>query len=58
MKQQVSKAAVDELERRFVIAALKRSAGNVSKAAEEVGMQRTNFHGLMRKHGLSAEGPE
>ena len=58
LKQQVSKAAVDELERRFVIDAFKRPAGNVSKAAEEVGMQRTNFHGLMRKHGLSAEGPE
>ena len=57
LKHQVGKAAVDELERRFVIAALKRSAGNISKAAEEIGMQRTNFHALMRKHGLHAEEP-
>ena len=56
LKHQIGKAAVDDLERRFVIAALKRSAGNVSKAAEEVGIQRTNFHGLMRKHDLSGEG--
>ena len=58
LKHQIGKAAVDDLERRFVIAALKRSAGNVSKAAEEVGIQRTNFHALMRKHGLSGEGLE
>jgi DNA-binding NtrC family response regulator len=58
LKHQVSKAAIDDLERRFVIAALKRSAGNVSKAAEAVGMQRTNFHALMRKQGLSADGLE
>jgi DNA-binding NtrC family response regulator len=58
LKQQVGKAAVDDLERRFITAALQRSAGNVSKAAEDVGIQRTNFHALMRKHGLSAEGLE
>jgi len=55
LKQQVRDAAVQELERRFLIQSLQRSSGNVSKAAEEVGMQRTNFHALMRKYGLSAE---
>ena len=58
LKHQIGKAAVDDLERRFLIAALKRSAGNVSKAAEQAGIQRTNFHALMRKHGLSGEGLE
>jgi DNA-binding NtrC family response regulator len=55
LKQQVREAAVEELERRFIIQALERHGGNVSKAAEEVGIQRTNLHALMRKYGLSQE---
>jgi DNA-binding NtrC family response regulator len=35
--------------------ALKRSKGNVTKAADQVGMQRTNFHALMSKYQLQAE---
>ena len=56
LKQQVRDAAVDDLERRFLVEALRRSEGNVSKAAEEVGIQRTNFHALLRKHGISGDG--
>lgn len=55
LKQQVREVAVQEMERRFLLAALQRSDGNVSKAAESVGMQRTNFHALMRKHGLASD---
>ena len=55
LKQQVRDAAVQELERRFLTQALERSEGNVSKAAEAVGMQRTNFHALMRKYSLSSD---
>ena len=55
LKQQARDAAVQELERRFLAEALERCGGNVSKAAEDVGMQRTNFHALMRKYGLSSE---
>jgi len=55
LKQQVKDAAVQELERRFLTEALERSGGNVSKAAEDVGIQRTNFHALMRKYGLTAD---
>jgi DNA-binding NtrC family response regulator len=54
LKQQVREAAVEDLERRFLTEALARCGGNVSKAAEDVGIQRTNFHALMRKHGLTA----
>ena len=54
VKQQVRDAAVQELERRFLEEALRQSGGNVTRAAEEVGMQRTNFHALMRKYGLTA----
>ncbi len=55
LKQQVRDAAVQELECRFLTEALERSEGNVSKAAEDVGMQRTNFHALMRKYGLTSD---
>ena len=33
--------------------ALQRCEGNVSRAAEEIGIQRTNLHALMRKYGLN-----
>jgi DNA-binding NtrC family response regulator len=56
LKEQVGDAVVQELERRFLSEALRRSGGNVSRAAEDVAMQRTNFHKLMRKYNLTAEG--
>ncbi|KPJ60653.1 MAG: hypothetical protein AMJ46_05155 [Latescibacteria bacterium DG_63] len=52
LKRRAYESTVDDLESRFVIQALARAQGNVSKAAKEVGMQRTNFHALMRKHNL------
>jgi DNA-binding NtrC family response regulator len=58
LKRQVREGAVDDLERRFLMQALARTGGNVSKASEAVGMQRTNFHALMRKHGLGSPGEE
>lgn len=55
LKQQVRDATLMDLERRFLTEALDRCEGNVSRAAEEVGIQRTNFHALMRKCGLGGE---
>jgi DNA-binding NtrC family response regulator len=55
LKQQVRDASVQELERRFLIEALERSGGNVTKAAADVGIQRTNFHALLRKYSLSSD---
>ncbi len=52
-KQRCRDALVVDLERRFLTDALQRCEGNVSKAAADVGMQRTNFHALMRKCGVS-----
>ncbi|MFC1531748.1 sigma-54-dependent transcriptional regulator [Thermodesulfobacteriota bacterium] len=43
-----------EVEKAFLIKALKDCDGNVTRAAERVGMQRPNFHSLMRKHGVLA----
>ncbi|MFH1742870.1 MAG: sigma-54 dependent transcriptional regulator [bacterium] len=57
LKRRVRDAAVHELEKRFLVEALERSGGNVSQAAELVGMQRTQFHALMSKHGLTTLSP-
>ncbi len=43
---------IDDLERRFLTSALDRCSQNVTHAAESVGMQRPNFHALLRHHGL------
>jgi DNA-binding NtrC family response regulator len=43
---------IEDLERRFLAAALDRCSQNVTHAAESVGMQRPNFHALLRHHGL------
>ena len=53
-KQQVRDGAIQEVERRFLLDALRRTDGNVTNAAEAVGMARTRFHSLMRKYGLSS----
>lgn len=54
LKQQVRDSAVQQLERQFLQGALERCDGNVSRAAEEIGIQRTNLHALLRKHGLTS----
>jgi len=45
----------EDLERRFLLAALDRCSQNITQAAESVGMQRTNFHALLRSHGLKPD---
>jgi DNA-binding NtrC family response regulator len=47
--------AVEAMERRFLVAAMNRCSQNVTQAAKSVGMQRTNFHALLRNHGLKPE---
>ncbi len=41
-----------EFEKAFLLAALRRNGFNITRAADEVGMQRTHFQLLLRKHGL------
>jgi two-component system response regulator HydG len=53
-KKELRSAAVDELERMFVLKALRAADGNVSEAARAVRMKRPNLHALMRKHGITA----
>jgi two-component system NtrC family response regulator len=47
-------AARDEAERRLLVDALTRNAGNVTRAAREIDVSRPTLHDLVRKHGLDA----
>jgi two-component system response regulator GlrR len=47
------KEARDAFERAYLINILKACKGNVSEAADLAGKYRTDFYGLLKKHGLS-----
>jgi DNA-binding NtrC family response regulator len=44
-----------ELEKAFVLKALKECDGNITHAAAKVGIKRPNFHTLMKKHNISVK---
>src|SRR5262245_58852399 len=46
---------VEAFERDFIVNALRRHGGNITKAAEEVGMYRQNFQQKMRELGITAD---
>ena len=56
-KKMAREKAVEEVERTFVLNALARNDWNVSRAAREIGIQRTNLHALMRKLGINSKQP-
>ena len=45
-----------EFERKYILFALGFFDGNVTRAARAAEMDRSNFHRLMRKHGVESEG--
>ena len=45
---------VEAFERDFLLQALRRHGGNITRAAEEIGMYRQNFQQKMRELGISA----
>jgi DNA-binding NtrC family response regulator len=47
--------AVTAFEREFLTQALRRHGGNITKAAEEVGMYRQNFQQKMRELGITSD---
>ncbi|HVO76461.1 MAG TPA: sigma 54-interacting transcriptional regulator, partial [Candidatus Bathyarchaeia archaeon] len=49
------KEARDDLERRLVVGSLLRARGNVSAAAESLGVSRPTLHDLMKKHAIDPE---
>jgi len=58
LKKAAREKSVEEIEKRFVLEALRRNAWNVTRSAEETGMQRPNFQALMKKHQIRIRGPE
>lgn len=52
VKKQIREKAVARVERNFLLNALARNQWNITRAATEVGMQRTNFQNLVKKHGI------
>ena len=55
-KKAAREKSVVEIEKAFVLEALKRNAWNVTRSAESTGMQRANFQALMKKHGIRLRG--
>ena len=48
------KEARDEAEARLVVDTLRRTFGNISRAARELDVSRPTLHDLLRKHGIDA----
>src|SRR5208282_414506 len=52
VKKAAREKSVEEIEKQFVLEALKRNQWNVTKSAEDTGMQRPNFQALMKKYTI------
>jgi DNA-binding NtrC family response regulator len=52
LKKQIREKAVEEVEKAFLINALKKSDWNISKASRQVGMKRQNLQALIRKYNI------
>ena len=58
VKKLVREKSVEEVEKLFVQETLKRNGSNVTRSAEETGMQRTNFQALMKKYSIRVRDTE
>ena len=54
-KKNIRIAAISELEKNFLMNALAQNNWNVTRAARQTGLQRTNFQNLMKKHGITLQ---
>lgn len=52
VKKEIRQKAVMKVEKSFVLNALQTTGWNVTRAAQQVGLQRTNFQNLMKKHHI------
>jgi DNA-binding NtrC family response regulator len=57
-KKDLRLKSVEGIEKAFIMEALRRNDWNISRASSDVGMQRTNFHALMKKYHISASAAE
>ena len=47
--------ARDDFERRFILAALRKNRGNVTRTAEQLGVERSHFYRKLRGYGIDVE---
>ncbi len=57
LKKKIRQNAVNKVEKNFIFSALARNNWNVTQAALETGLLRTNFQALMKKHNISRPTP-
>jgi DNA-binding NtrC family response regulator len=57
LKKKIRESSVQEIEKLFIEESLVRNDWNVSKAARDVNMQRSNFQALMRKYNIKKQNP-
>ena len=55
VKRDLLETQFGHIEKAFLQKALSAAGGNIAQAARQVGMQRSNFSALMKKHHLSAD---
>ena len=55
LKKKIRESSVQEVEKLFIEESLVRNNWNVSKAAREANMQRSNFQALMRKYRIKRQ---
>ncbi|MBU0768884.1 MAG: sigma-54 dependent transcriptional regulator [Proteobacteria bacterium] len=53
VKKEIREKAILKVEKNFVMNALMKNDWNVTRAAQKVGLQRTNFQTLMKKHQVT-----
>ena len=58
LKKQIRETSIYEIEKLFLTEALKKNNWNITRAAKEVSMQRSNFQTLMKKYGIKKPGGE
>ncbi len=55
IKKHIRGKSVENVEKSFVIGALDRNNWNITRAAEETGMLRPNFQGMLKRLGISVK---
>ncbi len=57
LKKEIRQKAVLQIEKNFILHALNQNDWNVTQAARQVGLKRTNFQNMMRKHDIKRGAP-
>jgi transcriptional regulator with GAF, ATPase, and Fis domain len=57
LKRTIRESSVQDVEKLFLVESLRRNDWNITRAARDVNMQRSNFQALMRKYGITKEDP-